>query len=485
MEQQAKSVIWKSLTEYANLYINTQSSHQKLPQKTLTLSTCGITLDYTHQHLSPPILEKLIALAHTCQLKEKIEALMCGDTVNVTEKRPALHTALRASDDTNIWVDNQNIMPFIVEARHQIKHISEKVRSMQWFGYSGKPITDIVNIGIGGSDLGPRFCLNALKHITSSDLHYHFVSDVDPYSLETTIASLQPETTLFIVTSKSFTTQETLYNAQKAMNWFGQNPIKNHFIAITAQIEKARQFGMTTILPIWEWVGGRFSACSAVNLITAIAIGFEAFSQFLAGANAMDKHFLNAEFEQNMPSLLGLIGIWNNNFLHINNLLILTYARQLEQLTPFIQQLDMESNGKSVDIHGKKLTYATGPMIWGGLGNQAQHSYYQSLCQGTHQVTADFVSIDAFEGELINQMCSNKMRVLTQGIHDENDPYACIQGKKPLNHIRLNDYSPFSIGALIALYEHKIFTQSVIWNINPFDQPGVESAKKTRAEAFS
>ncbi|MDF1678180.1 MAG: glucose-6-phosphate isomerase [Legionellaceae bacterium] len=484
MEQDKKSAIWGLLETHASNTSSRPPSKQPSlkPTQTAILNACNITLDYSNQHLTSKTLKLLASLADTCGLKKKIQALISGDIVNITEKRPALHTALRAPQDTNILVNNQNIMPHVLSARDKMKEISEKIRAKQWTGYSGKPITDIVNIGIGGSDLGPRFCINALKDLTTADLRYHFVSDVDPYSLETVITHLNAETTLFIIASKSFTTQETLYNTEKAIAWFNNNPIENHFIAVTARMEKPSTLGIKTILPIWDWVGGRFSLCSAINLITVIAIGFEAFQELLSGAAAMDKHFLDAKFEQNIPIMLGLIGVWNNNFLDIQNLLILTYAKQIEQLTQFVQQLDMESNGKCVDIEGKKLSYATGPLVWGGFGNQAQHSYYQLLCQGTHKITADFISIDAFDNQLINQMCLNKIQVLTQGVYDESNPYACIQGSTPLNHIRVANCSPFSIGALIALYEHKIFVQSVIWNINPFDQPGIDSSKKIHAK---
>ena len=262
------------------------------------------------------------------------------------------------------------------------------------------------------------------------------------------------------------------------MDWIGkQQHHAKHFIAVTAHPKKASQFGIQTVLPIWDWIGGRYSFCSAINLITAIAIGFEHFNQLLAGANSMDQHFKESDFSTNLPVLLALLGIWNNNFLHIHNLLILTYSERLEQFVPYIQQLDMESNGKSIDNTGKTVNHATGPIIWGGLGNQAQHSYYQLLCQGTHKVTADFISLSAFDGQIINKMCDAKINVLTAGVNDQENQNGYIPGNTPLNRIRINNYSPFSIGALVALYEHKIFVQSVIWNINPFDQPGVESAK--------
>jgi len=372
-------------------------------------------------------------------------------------------------------------MTDIIATRHAMQRIVEQIRTKQWSGFSGKPLTDIVNIGIGGSDLGPRFCLTALTEHTSPDFNYHFISDADPASFHQVVSKLNPETTLFIVASKSFTTPETLFNARKAMAWIGHQHSDRHFIAVTANIALANQFGIKHVLPVWSWIGGRYSFCSAINLITAIAIGFEQFNQLLAGSNSMDEHFLTSEFSNNLPVLMALIGIWNNNFLNIHNLLLLTYARQLEQFVPHIQQLDMESNGKSIDNHGKSVNHATGPIIWGGLGNQAQHSYYQLLCQGTHKVTLDFITLNAFKNEIINDISEAKMKVLSNGINDLENPSGFIPGNVPLNHLRLNDASPFTIGALIALYEHKVYAQSVIWNINPFDQPGVESTKRAVA----
>ena len=425
-------------------------------------------------------MTQLYALAKQCSLREKIHALMRGDVVNHSEQKPALHTALRAQNHaTPIWVNHQNVIKDIVSTRHEIQRIATSIRTKQWFGYLGNPITDIVNIGIGGSDLGPRFCLNALSEYTTKDLNYHFVSDVDPNSFINAVASLRPETTLFIISSKSFATKETLYNAKKAMDWLNQPTHHDkHFIAITAHPNKAHAFGIRVVLPIWDWVGGRYSFCSSINLISAIAIGFEAFNEILNGAHSMDMHFHDTDFQYNLPVLLALIGVWNNNVLDINTLLMLTYARQLEYFVPFIQQLDMESNGKSVNIDGKRVEYMTGPIVWGGLGNQAQHSYYQLLCQGTHKVTADLITLNTFHDEIINKMCASKIQTLTKGTHNAEKLHDFIPGNVSLNHIQLNDCSPFTIGELVSLYEHKIFTQSVIWNINPFDQPGVERAKQ-------
>ena len=472
---------WNNLLKNAeSLSSSTIKSLKKTvtPNKLTNISTQNINIDFSNQRVNDKTVTSLITLANECQLKEKIDALLRGDRVNQSENRPALHTALRTLEKKPIIINGQDIITDINKTLEQIRNISNQIREGQWLGFSGKAIKDVVNIGIGGSDLGPRFCIKALSDYTASHIGYHFISDVDPNAFKNAVDKLDPETTLFIVSSKSFTTIETLYNAKKALSWIGNSShIDKHFIAITANVKEALNFGINNILPIWDWVGGRYSSCSAINLITAIAIGFEQFSQLLAGAHSMDRHFQNSPFEENLPVLLALLGIWNNNFLNIHNLLILAYSQQLEYFVPYIQQLDMESNGKSIDNQGRTVHYATGPIIWGGLGNQAQHSYYQLLCQGTHRLTADFITIKQFSGQPINESAEGKQKILSEGIIEPTKDNGYISGNIPFNHISLNCCSPFSIGELIALYEHKIYTQSVIWDINPFDQPGIDSAK--------
>ncbi len=481
MKPKTKIDVWTSLAAHAHSVDTSFSSDKNNKKEPFHVSACNINIDYSNQHINHDTMELLLSLAETTDVHEKIDALMSGHIVNHSESRPALHTALRAPANIPILVDGLDIMAEINQTRDTMHLISEQIRNRQWLGFTGKPITSIVNIGIGGSDLGPRFCLKAFSESTSRDLTYHFISDVDPTSFGQAVETLQPETTLFIFASKSFTTQETLYNAKKAIDWIGDKQrVAKHCIAVTANVKKAQQFGIHTILPIWDWVGGRYSLCSAINLITAIAIGYEAFSQILAGANSMDEHFRDADFKYNLPVIFALLGIWNNNFLLRQTSLILTYSQQLEQFVPYIQQLDMESNGKGLDNQGNPVNHSTGPLIWGGLGNQAQHSYYQLLCQGTHKVAADLITMDTFNGKMINDMCADKIRVLTSGVNEQENPSGYIPGNLPLNHIRIKDGSPFTIGALISLYEHKVFVQSVIWDINPFDQPGVESAKRGR-----
>ncbi|CDZ78823.1 Glucose-6-phosphate isomerase [Legionella massiliensis] len=483
MKQLTELSSWMALEKHSESLRSTSFNLLKkdsaLRSTKMTFASQGISINFSKQCLDETALDLLIDLAKERNIKEKIFSLMNGDKVNQSENRPALHTALRTFKDKPIWVDSHDIIPDIFTTREQMRVISTKIRDGLWLGQSGRPIKDIVNIGIGGSDFGPRFCVDALDKYVTADLGFHFVSDADPQAFESTVAKLKPETTLFIISSKSFTTRETLFNAQKAIAWINNNQqLDKHFIAITANVSKAKTLGFSNVLPIWDWVGGRYSLCSAINLITCIAIGFEQFTQLLVGANSMDEHFYSKDLHENMPVLMALIGLWNINFLHISSLLLLVYARQLEKLVPYIQQLDMESNGKSIDNSGRSVNYATGPLVWGGAGNQAQHGYYQLLCQGTHKIAADFISNDEYNNDLIGHFCDAKMRVLSNGIDPTDNSNGYIPGGMPISHIRLNSCSPFCLGALIALYEHKVYVQSVLWNINSFDQPGVESAKR-------
>ncbi|WP_028387539.1 glucose-6-phosphate isomerase [Legionella fairfieldensis] len=448
----------------------------------LKLATEHVSIDFTNQRLNETTIDLLIGLANERGLKDKINALLQGDKVNRSENRAALHTALRIFDNTtSIRIDGQDIVPDVLETRETMRKIATKIREGKWLGFSGESITDIVNIGIGGSDFGPRFCINALSDFVTPELGFHFISDADPFAFENAVKTLRPETTLFIISSKSFTTRETLYNTKKALNWLNNDRHRDkHFIAVTANIKKAQASGFSNVLPIWNWVGGRYSLCSAINLITCIAIGYPRFTELLMGAHSMDQHFYNTHFHENLPVMLALVGLWNINFLHIPSLLLLVYAKQLEQFVPYIQQLDMESNGKSIDNLGRSVNYATSPIIWGGPGNQAQHSYYQLLCQGTHKVAADFISTQEFNGSLLSSFCEDKIRVLNQGLNPPGNPNGYIPGGMPINHIQITSCSPACFGSLIALYEHKVYVQSVLWNINSFDQPGVESAKRLK-----
>ncbi|MFY7697869.1 MAG: glucose-6-phosphate isomerase [Legionella sp.] len=474
MKQITQLDAWQALEKKANPFLY-EYNHNQHP----ILSNGDISLDFNGQSLNNEIYSLLLQLAEQCNLQAKIDELFSGYPVNRTENKPALHWALRASLQSQCWLDDCNIMSQIHNTLKLVDVISTQIRCNRWLGFSGKAITDIVNLGIGGSYLGPYFCLHALADLQSASLDYHFICDFDPNAFKRVTKHLNPETTLFIVSSKSFMTAETLYNLKQAKAWINKaHADRNHFIAVTAAADKAVSWGIEHILPIWDWVGGRYSVCSAINLITCIAIGFDAFTELLQGAASMDAHFRHTAFAQNMPVNLALLGIWTNNFLNIHQLLILTYAQNLDHFTNYIQQLDMESNGKSVDLYGRKVGYHTAPIIWGGSGNQAQHSYYQLLCQGTHHIAADLISVDAYEHTLIDQLCSSQKEVLTASSYPNGNGCDFIREHTAINHIRLKDMTPRTIGALIALYEHKIYTQGVIWQVNSFDQPGVESSKK-------
>ncbi|QEY50840.1 glucose-6-phosphate isomerase [Legionella longbeachae] len=474
MEQLTQKKAWKRLEKLAkgdrigNVEIENYSK-----------SAAHITLDYSGQQVSSLIMDALFDLANECQLSENIDALLSGKPINNTENRPALHTALRVPESEIILVNQKNVVPEVINARKQMYEISTKVRNKEWLGYTGKPITDVINIGIGGSMLGPFFCIHSLSDLVTDQMRFHFISDIDPQVFQRITAKLNPETTLFIISSKSFTTPETFAHYQQALKWGQlQQHHEKHFIAVTANVKKAQEMGFNTIIPIWDWVGGRYSFFSAINLISCIAIGCDHFSEIINGAHEMDVHFRTANFANNLPVLLALLGIWNINFLNTNNLLLMTYTQDLQHFISYLQQLDMESNGKSINKQGRRVDYATGPIIWGGLGNQAQHSYYQLLCQGTHKVTTDLISVQTYKDDVINKICLAHKEVLTKGGNPTDNPHSNIPGQMSVNHLSLADCSPKTLGSLISLYEHKIFVQGIIWNINSFDQPGVESSKE-------
>lgn len=358
-----------------------------------------------------------------------------------------------------------------------MRSMAFNIREGLWLGATGRPITDVVNIGIGGSDLGSRLTLDVLAEFKSTSLRFHLISDADPYAFAKVLETLIPETTLFLVSSKSFSTEETLLNAKNACAWIAHpDALKHHFIALTAYPERAKKLGYEHMLSIPDWVVGRYSSCSSMNFILVLMIGSEGFELFLEGARAMDEHFFQTPVEENMPMLMALLGIWNINFLQIPTHLLLMYDSRLRYWVDYVQQLDMESNGKSVNASDESIAYATAPIIWGGLGNQAHHRYYQLLSQGHHRIGIDFLTVEENEFELINALCRNRIEILQEGFTSVI-PHACIQAQVSTQHIHLKQINPATLGALIALYENKVFTQAWLWNLNPIDQPGVESVK--------
>ncbi|MBZ7942876.1 glucose-6-phosphate isomerase [Campylobacter molothri] len=473
------------------------------------LETDYLKLDYSKNRINDETLKLLFNLANECSLKEKMIAMFKGEKINTTENRAVLHTALRNKSNHSIMIDDMDIMPNVREVLTKMQNFSDSLRSGAWLGYTNQVITDIVNIGIGGSDLGALMVCEALKNFGHPRLHMHFVSNVDGAQLQGVLDQVHPETTLFIVASKTFSTQETLTNAFTARKWFlnhalDEKYIAKHFVAVSTNKEAVKEFGIDSnnMFEFWNWVGGRYSLWSAIGLSIMIYLGKENFSSLLEGAYIMDEHFYNQPFEKNMPVILGLIGVWYINFFDAGSHIIAPYDSVLKYLPKFIQQLDMESNGKQVRKDGKKVDYDTGPIIWGDTGINAQHAFFQLLHQGTHLSPIDLIASLSKKGSLPGHheiLLSNvfaqaeafmkgktleevQKEMSSKGFSEEQihklAPHRVFSGNRPSNIILLNEINPKSIGSLVALYEHKIFVQGVIWGINSFDQWGVELGKE-------
>ncbi len=471
----------------------------------LTLN--DILLDYSKNIITEETIQLLVELAHEVELKEAIEAMFRGDKINQTEHRAVLHTALRNSSGNPIYLEGKDIMPDVNAVLDQVKKFSTQLLSGEWKGYSGKAITDIVNIGIGGSDLGPLMVTEALKpyHTTITP---HFVSNVDGTHLTEAVKSLNPETTLFIIASKTFTTQETMTNAESAKQWFtdktgGQGLVAKHFVAVSTNTQAVTAFGIApeNMFVFWDWVGGRYSLWSSIGLSIACTLGFENFQQLLAGAHAADEHFKDKPFEKNIPVILALLGIWYGNFFDAHSEAILPYDQYLHRFAAYFQQGNMESNGKSIDRNGDQIVYQTGPIIWGEPGTNGQHAFYQLIHQGTKLIPCDFIAPAISQNPLSDhheKLLSNffaQTQALMMGKTEaevESDlkaagfsseeirfhlPYRVFNGNRPTNSIMFKKLTPFTLGSLIAVYEHKIFVQGVIWNVFSFDQWGVELGK--------
>lgn len=473
------------------------------------LQSGEILLDYSRNRISNETISLLCNLAEAMQLRQKIESLFSGEKVNMTENRPALHTALRDREQTPILVDGENIAVLIANTLKKMRDFVYSVHSGKWVGSTGKPIKHIVNIGIGGSHLGPMMCTHALKEFTLPNLEIHFISSVDENQLATVLQKIDAETTLFIISSKSFSTIEPLTNARTLSAWLinklGKDAIKKHFIAITACKQKAMEFGVSEeyIFPLWDWVGGRYSIWSAIGLPLMLMIGNEQFQAFLTGANDMDKHFKSSEFSHNMPVLMAMLSVWYVNFFGATAQAIAPYSHRLRYLIPYLQQAEMESNGKRIDRNGHLIPYASGSIIFGEEGCDSQHSYLQLLHQGQHLIPVDFIMTansatppNPIHQDILIASCLSQAQALMRGktVDEAYDellatklspqqasllaPHKIIPGNKPSNILFLDRINPRNLGALIALYEHKIFVQSVIWNINAFDQWGVELGKQ-------
>ncbi|UZT96146.1 glucose-6-phosphate isomerase [Chryseobacterium fluminis] len=471
-----------------------------------SLQKDNFLFDYSKNLINSRTKELLLNLAEESQLKDAISKMFSGDKINETEGRAVLHTALRDFSDKEILVDGENIKPQIRRVLDHMKTFSESIISGDHKGFSGKEITDVVNIGIGGSDLGPVMVVSALKHFKTR-LNVHFVSNVDGNHIAEVVKDLNPETTLFIIASKTFTTQETMTNANSAKDWFlkagKQEDVAKHFVALSTNVQAVKDFGIAeeNIFEFWDWVGGRYSLWSAIGLSIVLSVGYENFEQLLKGASDTDQHFQTAEFSENIPVLMGLIGIWYRNFYAATTYAILPYSQYLDRFAAYLQQGDMESNGKCVDRNGEFVEYETGPIIWGEPGTNGQHAFYQLIHQGTELIPADFIAyakspnkVSDHQDKLLANFFAQtealafgkteeevEEELKNSGKSDEEIDfllnYKVFHGNTPTNSILFNELTPFSLGQLIALYEHKIFVQGVIWNIFSFDQFGVELGK--------
>ncbi len=469
----------------------------------------GLSLDYSKNRMTDEVLANLIALARQCGVPERTEAMFRGDRINVTEGRPALHTALRNVGGDAVMVDGIDIMPEVEQTLARMASFTDDILSGQRTGFTGKTFTDVVSIGIGGSFLGPKLVSEALQPYQNGQLSGHFVANIDGTDISEVLRQVDPETTLFLVQSKSFRTQETLENSQIARDWFLKNggteaTIARHFVAVTANPQEAETFGIAgeNIFPMWDWVGGRYSLWSAIGLPIALLVGMANFRDLLAGAHAMDQHFRHTPLEQNLPVIMAMLGIWYSNFWGAATHAILPYDHYLESLPAHLQQLDMESNGKCVTQDGQAVTYPTGPIIWGGVGANGQHAYHQLLHQGTRLIPADFIIPLQSQnpvGEhhaMLFANCLSQSRALMAGKTEEEArqeleqeglsrddiaalaPHKVIPGNKPSNTLLMDKLTPETLGALIALYEHRTFVQGVIWDVDSFDQWGVELGKQ-------
>lgn len=507
------TVAWKALEEYFKTFEGTQMKElfKKDPDRyeKYSLKFEDILIDFSKNIIDKKVFSLLIQLARECGLKDAIAAEFSGEIINKTEQRPVLHYALRNRSNTPVYVDGKDVMPGINAVLAQMKAFSESIISGEWKGYTGKAITDIVNIGIGGSDLGPLMVTEALKHYKKENINLHFVSNVDGTHIAETFKVVNPETTLFIIASKTFTTQETMTNAGSARTWFLAKAkdagfVKNHFIALSTNAKAVAEFGIDTknMFEFWDWVGGRYSLWSAIGLSIACSIGFDHFVELLEGAHEMDKHFAETDFEKNIPVILAGLGIWYNNFYGAATEAILPYDQYMHRFPAYFQQGNMESNGKHVDRNGKKVTYQTGPILWGEPGTNGQHAFYQLIHQGTKMIPCDFLAPAISHNPLSDhhpkllanffaQTAALMLGKTAEAVEAELKaagksgeeiakilPYMVFEGNIPTNSFLFRKLTPHTLGALIAMYEHKIFVQGVIWNIFSFDQWGVQLGKQ-------
>lgn len=505
-----ETIIWKLLEkhfeEIKNVSIQQMFAEDKHRSEKFHIKWNDFILDYSKNRINETSLKLLLDLAKEAKLATAIEKYFSGDIINKTENRAVLHTALRLPENAEIQVDGKNVVPEIHSVKNKIKEFSNDIINGKRKGFTGKEFSDVVNIGIGGSDLGPDMVVNALKFY-KNHLNIHFVSNIDGDHVAEIIKKLNPETTLFVVVSKTFSTQETLSNAETLRKWFlqsaSQSDVFKHFVAVSSNIENATSFGIAkeNIFPMWDWVGGRFSLWSAVGLSISLSVGFDNFNKLTEGAYEMDKHFKTAPLEKNIPVILGLLSIWYSNFYGADTEAIIPYTHYLQKLAPYLQQSVMESNGKSTDRNGMPVQYQTGSIVWGEPGTNSQHAFFQLIHQGTKIIPIDFIGFaESLHGNkehhdklmsnffaqteaLLNGKNADKVKEAIADNMNSTEakfivPFKVFKGNKPTNTLLIQKLTPHNLGALIALYEHKIFVQGVIWNIFSYDQWGVELGKQ-------
>lgn len=505
MSNLTESPAWKSLQAHYDKIKDTclrrMFADDPDRARAFTIESLGIYFDYSKNRITSETLRLLIALANECGLRKRIDAMFAGEKINTTENRAVLHVALRAPRDGSILVDGHNVVPDVHEVLNRMSVFCDRIRSGEWRGYTGKTIRNVVNIGIGGSDLGPVMAYEALKHYSRRDMVFRFISNVDGTDFAEATRDLDPEETLFIIASKKFNTLETMTNAKTAKEWAlarlkSEDAVARHFVAVSTDAKLVAEFGIdvNNMFGFWDWVGGRYSMDAAIGLSTMLAIGPDNFRAMLAGFHAMDEHFRTTEFEKNLPVLLGLLTVWYTDFFGAETVAVLPYDQYLKRFPAYLQQLTMESNGKHVTLDGKRVDYQTSPIFWGEPGTNGQHSFYQLIHQGTRLIPCDFIGFaqslnplgrhqDLLMANVFAQaealaFGKTPEEVKAKGIPEGLVPHRVFEGNRPSNTILLERLTPDALGKLVALYEHSVFTQGAIWNINPFDQMGVELGKE-------
>jgi glucose-6-phosphate isomerase len=497
---------WKSLASHYNkvksVHLRKLFADDSKRGQRLTLEAAGLFLDYSKNRVTEDTLKLLVQLAEESNLRGRIDAMFSGEKINITENRAVLHVALRAPKGTKIVVDGVDVVPEVHAVLDKMAAFSNRIRSGEWKGQTGKRIRNVINIGIGGSDLGPVMAYEALRHYSQRDMTFRFVSNVDSTDFAEAVQDLDAAETLFIVSSKTFTTLETMTNAQTARAWLlgklggDKSAVAKHFVAVSTNAEKVSEFGIDTanMFGFWDWVGGRYSMDSAIGLSSMLAIGPDNFREMLSGFHEMDEHFRTAPFHKNMPALLGMLTVWYADFFGAQTVAVLPYEQYLKRFPAYLQQLTMESNGKHVTLEGKTVKYATGPIFWGEPGTNGQHSFYQLIHQGTHLIPCDFIAfskslnpIGSHHDTLMANVFAQSEalafgktpeQVKKEGTADWLVPHRVFDGNRPSNTIMAEELTPAMLGKLVALYEHSVFTQGTIWNINSFDQWGVELGKQ-------